>query len=112
MTISYSNFNSGVLPPYQGPGNDVQSALSTGTYDVTKYAQAYVGGKSKSKKSVKSKSKKSVKSKSKKSVKSKSKKSVKSKSKKSVKSKYTINCKKPKGKIERRFCKSVKNLHK
>ena len=104
MTISYSNFNSGVLPPYQGPGNDVQSALSTGTYDVTKYAQAYVGGKSKSKKSVKSKSKKSVKSK--------SKKSVKSKSKKSVKSKYTINCKKPKGKIERRFCKSVKNLHK
>lgn len=96
MTISYSNFNSGVLPPYQGPGNDVQSALSTGTYDVTKYAQAYVGGKSKSKKSVKSKSKKSVKS----------------KSKKSVKSKYTINCKKPKHKIERRFCKSVKNLHK
>lgn len=103
MTISYSNFNSGVLPPYQGPGNDVQSALSTGTYDVTKYAQAYVGGKSKSKKSkksVKSKSKKSTKS-----VKSKSKKN-KSEERKYVKRKYTIDCLKPNGIVEKRFCKS------
>ena len=44
MTSLYPN-STAVLPPYANP-NGI-SALSTGTYDASQYAQAYVGGKRK-----------------------------------------------------------------
>lgn len=70
-----------VLPPYAN-SNGI-SALSTGTF-ANNYSQAYVGGSRRSHCASK-RCKKCIK-----------------------KRKFTVNCGKPKGKIQRRFCKSMR----
>ena len=75
-----------VLPPYANPSGI--SALSTGTFSANNYSQAYVGGKMRSRKRSHCASKRCKIC--------------------MKKHKFTVNCGKPKGKIQRRFCKSMR----